>query len=255
MAPNYTLPRHNRTRSFDTYGAWGSNDHSVPHHSTYPRTLSLDDTYLDADYVSYASFENPYSSRDYPSQLQNGIASRQPHGDNPYASSSRGGLNRDGEWYYPVQRDNERGYSSRRSQSRALGASYPARRTWGDDDNGYSSRRIQDGELGLYEPVHRSWGEDHQRASDNSGYSGNGYLSTPMSTWERENSREQAWNGVGGVYSEASKRYGYDNSGAGTGDYGYSSGRSVYWDSVSEDVCRDRVYGARGSSCSSRIGR
>ena len=76
-----------------------------------------------------------------------------------------------------------------------------------------------------------------------------------MSTWERENSREQAWNGVGGVYSEASKRYGYDNSGAGTGDYGYSSGRSVYWDSVSEDVCRDRVYGARGSSCSSRIGR
>lgn len=76
-----------------------------------------------------------------------------------------------------------------------------------------------------------------------------------MPIWERESSREQPWNGVGCVYSGASRRYGYDNSSAGTGDYGYNSGRSVYWDSLSEDLGRDRVYGAKGSSCSSRIGR
>ena len=76
-----------------------------------------------------------------------------------------------------------------------------------------------------------------------------------MPRWERESTREQSWNGVGRVYSGASRRYGYDNSGAGTGDYGYDSGRSVYWDSVSEDLGRDRVYGAEGISCSSRTGR
>ena len=183
--------------------------------------------------------------RDYASQFENGTASQYPHDNDYHASTRERSIGLDPWTHQPAYPMNEQDFPSIERSNRDTEA---------------------------YHPVHRSWGRDFQRALDDAGYGGDGFLGTPMSRWERESRRERPWDGVGGVYPGdlewSAYGYGYGDLGAGAGEYDVSAGspeywgsdvadagtgrygsrRLEYWGSNVADVGNDRAYAARTSS-------
>ena len=65
----------------------------------------------------------------------------------------------------------------------------------GDVSAGYSDNQIMD--LVVYHPISRPWQE---LGRSESGSAMNAVAGSPLERWERESIRDQAWNGVAGIY-------------------------------------------------------
>src|SRR5438046_1341096 len=65
----------------------------------------------------------------------------------------------------------------------------------GDVSVGYSDNQIMD--LVVYHPISRPWQE---LGRSESGSAMNAVAGSPLERWERESIRDQAWNGVAGIY-------------------------------------------------------